>query len=308
MLATLTPRRSRSCRGGENPGTARMFCDISLPDGTPSMADPRHVLQRALAKAGDLGFSFYVHPEIEFFLLKDEPGSGERPVPIDNAGYFDHVPHGTATTSVVRRSPCSSPWASLSSSATTRARRARTRSTSRYADALSMADNIATFRTVVREVALEQGLYATFMPKPFADHPGSGMHTPRLPLRGTATPSMSRGAPTSSQGRSAVHRRDPAPRRRDHGWRDQPVGQQLQTPLGWRRGPGTPDVGPQQPVRHGPRPDVQTEQGQQHSNRGAHARPGVQPLPGLRRDPRGRPQGHRGGLRASPRPGTMSGA
>src|ERR1700742_712017 len=55
---------------GERPGTARMFCDILLPDGSPSPADPRHVLRRALAKASDLGFTFYTHPEIEFFLLK----------------------------------------------------------------------------------------------------------------------------------------------------------------------------------------------------------------------------------------------
>jgi glutamine synthetase len=51
---------------GESPGTARMFCDINMPDGSPSWADPRHVLRRALAKASDAGFTFYTHPEIEF--------------------------------------------------------------------------------------------------------------------------------------------------------------------------------------------------------------------------------------------------
>ena len=78
------------------PGTARMFCDIHLPDGSPSLADPRHVLKRALAKAADLGFTFYTHPEIEFFLLKQGFEPGQPPVPVDQAGYFDHVPHGTA--------------------------------------------------------------------------------------------------------------------------------------------------------------------------------------------------------------------
>ena len=58
------------------PGTARMFCDITMPDGTPSWADPRHVLRRALGKAADAGFTFYTHPEIEFFLLKALPGRG----------------------------------------------------------------------------------------------------------------------------------------------------------------------------------------------------------------------------------------
>ena len=81
---------------GESPGTARMFCDLTLPDGTPSMADPRHVLQRALTKAADLGFTFYTHPEIEFFLLKQGWVPGTRPEPIDQAGYFDHVPHGNS--------------------------------------------------------------------------------------------------------------------------------------------------------------------------------------------------------------------
>jgi glutamine synthetase len=80
---------------GESPGTARMFCDIHLPDGTPSWADPRHVLQRALGKAADLGFTFYTHPEIEFFLLKSGFTPGDRPEPVDHAGYFDHVAHGT---------------------------------------------------------------------------------------------------------------------------------------------------------------------------------------------------------------------
>src|SRR4029078_8388581 len=57
----------------EAPGTARMFCDILMPDGSPSYADPRYVLKPALAKTSDLGFAFYSPPEIEFFLLKDRP-------------------------------------------------------------------------------------------------------------------------------------------------------------------------------------------------------------------------------------------
>jgi len=162
---------------GDSPGTARMFCDISLPDGTPSVADPRNVLQRTLAKAADLGFTFYVHPEIEFFLLKDDPAPGVAPVPIDQAGYFDHVPHGTghdfrrAAITMLESMGISVEFSHHEGAP------GQNEIDLRYADALSMADNIMTFRTVVKEVALEQGLYATFMPKPFADHPGSGMHT-----------------------------------------------------------------------------------------------------------------------------------
>ena len=83
-------------RGTVDPA-ARMFCDIATPDGQPAAADPRNVLRRTLAKAASMGFSFYVHPEIEFYLLKSSSvdASGE-PVPVDNAGYFDNVPGGTA--------------------------------------------------------------------------------------------------------------------------------------------------------------------------------------------------------------------
>ena len=75
----------------ESPGTARMFCDILMPDGTPSYADPRFVLKRTLAKAADLGFTFYTHPEIEFFLLRGPARTGQPPVPVDHGGYFDHI-------------------------------------------------------------------------------------------------------------------------------------------------------------------------------------------------------------------------
>ena len=80
----------------EAPGVARMFCDVLMPDGTPSFADPRYVLKRTLSKAADLGFTFYTHPEIEFFLFKGLPKDGERPEPVDQGGYFDHTPHSTA--------------------------------------------------------------------------------------------------------------------------------------------------------------------------------------------------------------------
>ncbi|MDV3208274.1 MAG: glutamine synthetase beta-grasp domain-containing protein, partial [Rhodococcus ruber] len=65
--------------------SARMFCDITMPDGTPSWADPRHVLRRQLNKASDLGFSCYVHPEIEFFLI-EHGAPGALPVPADDGG------------------------------------------------------------------------------------------------------------------------------------------------------------------------------------------------------------------------------
>ena len=76
--------------------TARMFCDIRQPNGEPAVADPRNVLKRTLAHAAEQGFTFYTHPEIEFYLLKSKEFGAEGPVPVDRAGYFDNVPGGTA--------------------------------------------------------------------------------------------------------------------------------------------------------------------------------------------------------------------
>ena len=158
-------------------GVGRMFCDILLPDGSPSYADPRHVLKRALAKAANLGFTFYTHPEIEFFLLRERPEAGAKPRPIDQGGYFDHTPHSIAHD--FRRSAIAmleNMGISVEFSHHEGAP-GQQEIDLRYADALSTADNIMSFRVAMKEVALEEGVYATFMPKPFTEHPGSGMHT-----------------------------------------------------------------------------------------------------------------------------------
>jgi len=162
---------------GDAQGTGRMFCDILLPDGSPSYADPRYVLKRALSRAADMGFTFYTHPEIEFYLLKSVPSVGAEPEPVDQSGYFDHTPHGIAHD--FRRSAITM-LESMGISVEFSHHEGgpgQQEIDLRYADALSTADNIMTFRLVVKEVALSQGAYATFMPKPFTDHPGSGMHT-----------------------------------------------------------------------------------------------------------------------------------
>jgi glutamine synthetase len=162
---------------GEIDPTARMFCDIQTPDGLPASADPRNVLRRALGKASDLGFSFYIHPEIEFYLLKSAQFGEEGPIPVDKAGYFDNVPGGTAhdfrrrAVSMLEQLGISVEFSHHEGGP------GQNEIDLRYADALTMADNIMTFRTVIKEVAIEQGVYATFMPKPFTEHPGSGMHT-----------------------------------------------------------------------------------------------------------------------------------
>jgi len=161
-------------RGQVDP-TARMFCDITTPDGQAAATDPRYVLRRALAKAADKGFTFYTHPEIEFYLFKDS--NQVNPVPVDEAGYFDNVPGGTAhdfRRNAVRHLEDLGISVEFSHH---EAGPGQNEIDLRYADALTTADNIQTFRTVVKEAAIEQGVYATFMPKPLANHPGSGMHT-----------------------------------------------------------------------------------------------------------------------------------
>jgi glutamine synthetase len=162
---------------GDGPATARMFCDITMPDGSASYADPRFVLKRTLQSAAEEGFTFYTHPEVEFYLFKDHPEPGLPPVPVDRSGYFDHT--ATSAGSDFRREAITMLEAMGISVEFSHHEGGpgQQEIDLRYADALSTADNIMTFRTVVREVALSQGVYASFMPKPFTEFPGSGMHT-----------------------------------------------------------------------------------------------------------------------------------
>ncbi|NCV16690.1 MAG: glutamine synthetase [Actinobacteria bacterium] len=161
----------------EKPGAARIFCDIALPDGSPSPADSRNVLKRVLEKAAMMGYTCYTHPEIEFFLFKDAPASGVKPTPVDAGGYFDQTP--IAIGQDFRRQAITLLEAMGVSVEFSHHEVApgQQEIDLRYADALSTADNIMTFRHIIKEVALDQGCHASFMPKPFTEHPGSGMHT-----------------------------------------------------------------------------------------------------------------------------------
>ncbi len=162
---------------GDAQGTGRMFSDILMPDGTPSYADPRFVLKRTLQRASDLGFTFYTHPEVEFFLFEQPHQEGTQPVPIDQYGYFDHAPHGIGHD--FRRNAISTLEAMGISVEFSHHEGApgQQEIDLRYADALTTADNIMTFRVVIAETAVHHGVFASFMPKPFRDYAGSGMHT-----------------------------------------------------------------------------------------------------------------------------------
>ena len=163
---------------GETEPTARMFCNILTPDGEPSSSDPRGVLKRVLGKASDMGFTCYTAPEIEFYLLRSPELDAEgRPTPVDQEGYFDHVPGGVVQDFRRRAVNMLEAVGISVEFSHHEAGPGQNEIDLRYADALQTADNIMTFRTVIKEVALSLGLYATFMPKPFTEHPGSGMHT-----------------------------------------------------------------------------------------------------------------------------------
>ncbi|HHC07393.1 MAG TPA: glutamine synthetase [Actinobacteria bacterium] len=158
-------------RGGGD--TARMFCDIATPEGEPFLGDPRHVLRRNLERAAEAGFSFYVGPEVEFFYFRD---SGPEPKVLDRGGYFDLTPMDVAqeyrrnTILTLERMgiPVEFSHHEVSPS--------QHELDLRHSDALAMADNLMTTRLVVKEVAMEHGIYATFMPKPLEGHDGSGLH------------------------------------------------------------------------------------------------------------------------------------
>ena len=163
-------------RGDVDPA-ARMLCDITTPDGQPAQADPRNVLKRTLAKAADKGFTFYTHPEIEFYLLNNPDWRNGGARPIDQAGYFDNVPGGKGHDFRRRAVRMLEDLGISVEYSHHEAGPGQNEIDLRYADALTTADNVMTMRTVIKEVALELDNYATFMPKPFANHPGSGMHT-----------------------------------------------------------------------------------------------------------------------------------
>ena len=161
---------------GDDAPVARMFCDVTNLDGTPFEGDPRHVLRRNLEVARNKGFSFYVGPDMEYFYFASSDGTSP-PVPLDSGSYFDLTTVDVATDlrkrTILGLEAMGIPvrYSHHEDSPS------QHEIDLRYSDALSMADNVMTFKLVVKEVALERGFHASFMPKPLAHVQGSGMHT-----------------------------------------------------------------------------------------------------------------------------------
>ncbi len=156
---------------------ARMICDIHNPDGTSFLGDPRGVLKKALKHASDLGYSFNVGPECEFFLFQTDENGLPTTTTSDEAGYFDLGPldHGEST----RREVCMTlEQMGFEIEASHHEVAAGQHEIDfKYTDALTTADNIMTFKLAVKTLAQKNGLHATFMPKPVFGINGSGMHT-----------------------------------------------------------------------------------------------------------------------------------
>ena len=182
---TLLPWRPR-----EN-AVAKMFCDVQTPDGESFPGDPRNVLKRNLKRAADMGFTSYVSVELEFFYFKDSLSTQI----LDQAGYFDQTSadlgadlrRETVLTLEQMGVPVEYSHHEVAPS--------QHEIDLRYADALTMADSVMTYRTVVKEIATKHGVYATFMPKPLNGLNGSGMHIHQSLFRGEGNAFYDRQTP-----------------------------------------------------------------------------------------------------------------
>ena len=156
--------------------SARMFCDIANLDGTAFEGDPRQVLRRNLDKARAKGFSFFAAPEVEFFYFAN--GDPKQPLePLDTGSYFD-LTAGDIAADLRRRTIHTLEAMGIPVEYSHHEDAPSQHEIDlRYTDALTMADNAMTVRFVVRQIALEHGAHATFMPKPLEGVQGSGMHT-----------------------------------------------------------------------------------------------------------------------------------
>jgi glutamine synthetase len=167
-------------RPKEHAAEARMFCDIFTPQKEPFEGDPRYVLKKNLGKAAKIGYTYCTGPELEYFYFKDSKGTE----PLDVGGYFDMDPHDAAndlrrdTTMALEKMGIaidkSHHEVAISQHEIDMC----------YTDALNMADNVMTYRLVVKQIALEHGVYATFMPKPVFGINGSGMHVHQSLFKG----------------------------------------------------------------------------------------------------------------------------
>jgi len=165
-------------RPKESP-VARMFCDIYEPDGSPYKGDPRYILKLNLEKASKKGYTFYLGPELEFFYFKNDKGTEI----LDEGGYFDYPLDAAEdlrrdTILALEQMGIKVEYSHHEVAPS------QHEIDLRYAEALEMADIVMTYRVIVKEIAKQYGVYATFMPKPLFGENGSGMHTHQSLFKG----------------------------------------------------------------------------------------------------------------------------
>ncbi|MDP1792879.1 MAG: type I glutamate--ammonia ligase [Acidimicrobiales bacterium] len=178
VLAKPDPRTFQILPLRSDPAVARVFCDVLNLDGTPFEGDPRHVLRRTLEKAREAGFSFFAAPELEYFYFADaDPNVGGGPTPLDRGSYFD-ITVADKTSELRQRTVLTLEDMGIPVEYSQHEdARSQHEIDLRHTDALSMADAVMTTRLIVKEVAQQAGVHATFMPKPISGTQGSGMHT-----------------------------------------------------------------------------------------------------------------------------------
>lgn len=155
--------------------TARIICDVYLPDGTSFIGDPRCILRKQIKEAKKLGYDYYLGPELEFFLFKKDSNGKLSPIPHDQAGYFDQTMD--LGTEIRREMSFALDEMGVEVEALHHEVGIGQHEIDfKYDEALKTADNAITLKTVLKKIASLFGLYATFMPKPIAGIAGSGMH------------------------------------------------------------------------------------------------------------------------------------
>lgn len=170
----LPPAIEGSVRGQ----VARLICDVHLPDGTPFQGDPRWVLKRQIRRLTELGYDdLFVGVEPEFYLFRRGPEGAPTTVTNDGAGYFDLAPVDRGEDARRDMVNALTDLGFEIEAAHHEVGPGQHEIDFKYADAITTADSIQTFRTVVKRIAMNHGLHATFMPKPVAGIAGSGMHT-----------------------------------------------------------------------------------------------------------------------------------
>jgi glutamine synthetase len=164
--------------GGQN--VAVMFCDVLNPDGSPYECDPRYVLKKNLKRAEEMGYTFYVGPELEYYYFQ----SPESPEILDKGTYFDMTPLDLAIDLRKETVLTLEKFGIQVEYSHHEVGPSQHEIDLRYTDALRMADNVMTYRLVVKETAQLHNVYASFMPKPLFGEAGSGMHTHQSLLKG----------------------------------------------------------------------------------------------------------------------------